>query len=167
MTLLRMLYAMLCSIKAELFGRIRWVSNCIEMNWLPSWTLPSGGRRLIPSVASTGTGPVESERPVWKPQCCTHSLHSSLSHSHIHTHTVLVYLSGCRLLSVWLGSLCLSACPPHKPNNATLLRLWPPAQWKKKKVDDEEVEEEVMKEEGEMESEERLHVDRRGRRAGV
>lgn len=43
--------------------------------------------------------------------------------SHTHTHTALFYLSGCCLLSFWLGSLCLSVCPPHKPNNATLLRL--------------------------------------------
>lgn len=55
---------------------------------------------------------------------------------HAHTRTALFYLSGCCLLAIWPGSLCLSACPLHKPNNATLLRLlrtWPAAQWKKRR----------------------------------
>lgn len=84
-----------------------------------------------PVSGTTVTGPAVSESQVWQPHFCTLSL------SLTHTQTALFYLSGCCLLSVWLGSLCLSACPPHKPNNATLLgllgllRRWPPARWKK------------------------------------
>lgn len=61
--------------------------------------------------------------------------HISCTLTHTHTHA-LFYLSGCCLLCIWLGFLCLSAYPPHKPNNATLLRLlrtWPAAQWKKRR----------------------------------
>lgn len=67
----------------------------------------------------------------------TFPAHTLNTHTHSHTHTALFYLSGYCLLSFWLVALCLSACcPPHKPNNATLLgllRLWPAAQWKKKR----------------------------------
>lgn len=109
-----------------------------------------GRRPAHPNSGTTGTSPAEQR--AWSgSHIVALTASHPLSHSHKHTHTVLVHLSGCCLLSVWLGSLCLSACPPHKPNNAALLRLWLPAQWKKKKVDEEE---EVMKEEGEMESEE-------------
>lgn len=80
-------------------------------------------------TGTTVTSPAVSERPVWQP----HFLHYIWR---THTHTALFYLSGCCLLAIWPGSLCLSACPPHKPNNATLLRLlrtWPAAQWKKRR----------------------------------
>ena len=71
----------------------------------------------------------------WPRQCQRAQSGSHVSCTLTHTHRAVFYLSGCCLLSVWLGSLCLSACPPHKPNNATLLRLlqpWLAAQWKKR-----------------------------------
>lgn len=75
------------------------------------------------------------------PERLAHLCQRTPSGSHVswtlaHTHRALFYLSGCSLLSIWLDSLCLSACPPHKPNNVTLLRLlepWPAAQWKKRR----------------------------------
>lgn len=80
---------------------------------------------------------ISSLAPQWLAQQCQRARSgSNISCTLSHTHTALFYLSGCCLLSIWLSSLCLSACPPHKPNNATLLRLlrlWPAAQWKKRR----------------------------------
>lgn len=55
-----------------------------------------------------------------------------------HTHTQLCFtLVGAVCYPSGSVPFCLSACPPHKPNNATLLRLlrpWPVAQWKKRRT---------------------------------
>lgn len=87
----------------------------------------------------------------------------ALSNTHLlsHTHSqgsTLFYLRGCCLLSIWLGSHCLSPCPPHKPNNATLQR--PAPALASRPVENKKEEANVMKRKGKSEEKRRSFTDK-------